>query len=253
MNHPARPLEDELLRVAEAGFDFAEITLEPPGGWGYDGRRIGSLLGELSLQGVGHTAYYLPIASPFPELREQSRRLLAVAFEAFAAAGVHLVNVHPDPITRMFSEAEVRIRNAEAIAQLADDAEERGVRLMVENLGRSFRDVEDLAPIFAASEKVGFHLDVGHAHMFRGKGEPNRTASLLEAFGDRLAHVHIHDNLGGEDLHLPLGVGTIDWREMARVLKGAGWNGTVTLEIFAEERAYLDASRRLWLDVWASV
>ena len=252
INNPALPLEDELERIAAGGFDFVDLTLEPPAGFPLDGERVGRVLADLGLPAVGHTAYYLPIASPFPELREEARRLMQAAFEAAAAAGIELVNVHPDPITRLFPREEVRARNAEAIARLAEDAEERGVTLMVENLGGSFARPEDLAPIFAASERARFHLDVGHAHMWRGAGEPNGAAELLEAFGERLAHVHVHDNLGGEDLHLPLGVGTIDWEEAVSTLKAAGWDGTVTLEVFARERAHLDLSRRLWLDWWAS-
>jgi sugar phosphate isomerase/epimerase len=252
MNNPAVPLEDELRRIAEAGFDFVDLTLEPPRAWPVDGERVGRLLAELGLTAVGHTAYYLPIASPFPELRERASGLLTAAFETFAAAGVRLVNVHPDPATRLFSEAEVRAWNAEAIARLVSDAEARGLTIMVENLGRSFSKVEDFEPIFAAAGNARFHLDVAHAHMWRGKGEPNRTAELLEAFRDRLAHVHVSDNLGGDDLHLPLGVGTIDWPEAVATLKSAGWDGTVTLEVFAHERAHLETSRRLWTEWWAA-
>ena len=253
MNNPFFPLEDELRRIAEGGFDFADLTLEPPGAWPADGERLGRLLAELGLAGVGHTAYYLPIASPFPELRERAFGLLRAAFETFAAAGVRLVNVHPDPATRLFREADVRAWNAEAIARLADDAEGYGLTIMVENLGRAFSTVEDFEPIFAAAQKARFHLDVGHAHMWRGKGEANGTAELLEALHDRLAHVHVSDNLGGDDLHLPLGVGTIDWPEVVTTLKTAGWDGTVTLEVFAPERAHLQTSRRLWTEWWASV
>jgi sugar phosphate isomerase/epimerase len=251
MNNPALPLEDELRRIAEARFDFADVTLEPPGAWPVAGETLARLLAGLGLTAVGHTAYYLPIASPFPELRERAFALLRAAFETFAAAGISLVNVHPDPVTRLFSERDVVAQNAEAIAQLANEAEALGLTLMVENLGRSFSTVEDLEPIFAAAPNARFHLDVGHAHMWRPKGEPNRTAELVAAFGDRLAHVHVSDNLGGDDLHLPLGVGTIDWPQVVATLKTTGWDGTVTLEVFAPERAHLETSRRLWLDWWA--
>ncbi len=252
MNTPALPLDDELRRIAEGGFDFVDLALEPPGAWPVDGERVGRLLTELGLAAVGHTAYYLPIASPFLELREQAFALVGAAFETFAAAGVRLVNVHPDPVSRLFSERDVLARNADAIARLTEDAEERGLTLMVENLGRSFSKVEDFEPIFAVADNARFHLDVAHAHMWRGKDEPNRTAELLQAFRDRLAHVHVSDNLGGEDLHLPLGVGTIDWPDVVATLKRAGWDGTVTLEVFAPERAYLETSRRLWLEWWGT-
>jgi sugar phosphate isomerase/epimerase len=252
MNHPARPLEEELRRIAAAGFDFVDLTLEPPRAWPANGERIGALLTELGLAAVGHTAYFLPIASPFPELQAQARRLVHSALDTFAAAGIRLVNLHPDPMTRLFPPPEVSLHNARAIAVLADDAAERGVTLMIENLGHSFSRVEDLEPIFEAAPRVAFHLDVGHANIGLGRGEENRSASLLEVFGSRLAHVHVSDNFGLDDLHLPLGAGNVDWPAAVRLLRGAGWDGTVTLEVFAAEHSHIALSRRLWLDWWAS-
>ena len=248
MNNPARPVEDELARIAAAGFDFVDLTVEPPQAWPVEGERVARLLAQHGLGIVGHTAYYLPIASAFPELREQAHRLLIRAFEAFAAAGAAAVNVHPDALNRLFAVEDVRARNAEALASLAEEAQRRGLRLMVENLGRSFSHPADIEPLLAASPDLAFHLDVGHANLARARDEPNRTADLVAAAGDRLAHVHVHDNNGVDDLHLPLGAGTIAWPEIVRTLKQAGYDGTVTLEVFAHP--YLTRSRELWLEWW---
>ncbi len=248
MNNPARALDDELGRIASAGFDFVDLTVEPPQAWPLDGERVARLLADHGLAVVGHTAYYLPIASPFPELREQAHRILIRAFETFAAAGAAAVNVHPDPLNRMFAVEDVRARNAEVLASLAEEAQQRGLRLMVENLGRSFSHAADFEPLLAASPALGFHLDVGHANLARARDEPNRAAELVAAFGDRLAHVHVHDNNGLDDLHLPLGAGTVPWPEIVATLKRAGYDGTVTLEVFAPP--YLERSRELWLEWW---
>ena len=250
MNNPALPLEQELERIAAAGFDFVDLTLEPPGAWPVDGAAVERMVRDRGLSVVGHTAYFLPIASPFRELSERAAELLEHALDVFAEVGATHVNVHGDPLTRPVEEGVER--NAEAIGRLAGRAADRGLTLMLENLGRSFARIEDLRPIFEAVDGLAFHLDVGHANMSRRPGEPNRTAELLQAFGERLAHVHVHDNLGVDDLHLPLAVGTVDWPAVVGALKNAGYDGTVTLEVFAEERAYLDLSRRLWLEWWES-
>jgi sugar phosphate isomerase/epimerase len=73
----------------------------------------------------------------------------------------------------------------------------------------------------------------------------------LEAFGPRLRHVHLHDNKGGSaDLHLPLGAGTLDAARYVRCLKAAGYDGTITLEVFTPDRQFFvysrDVLRRLW-------
>src|SRR5918911_310050 len=135
MNDPRLPLEAELRRIAAAGFDFVDLTLEPPGAWPADGAAIARLLAELELGAVGHTAFYLPIASPLRGLRQSAHRLFEQALDVFAAAGIHLVNVHPDPGPAHLAGDAVA-RNADAIGRLAEAAERRGLRLMVENLGR---------------------------------------------------------------------------------------------------------------------
>jgi sugar phosphate isomerase/epimerase len=248
MNNPALALEHELDRIGAAGFDFIDLTLEPPGAWPVDGGTVEKMVRDRGLSIVGHTAYFLPLASPYPELRERAAELFERALDVFADVGARRVNVHPDPLARPVEDAVER--NIEAIGRLAEQAAVRGITLMLENLGRSFARPEELRPIFEAVESLAFHLDVGHAHMARRPGEPNRTGELLEAFGSRLAHVHVHDNHGADDLHLPLAVGSIDWTDVVRALKSAGYDGTVTLEVFGDERSYLDLSRRLWLEWW---
>ncbi len=251
MNFPGRSVLKEIHRIHEDGFDFVDLTLEPPAAWTPDGKEVGRLLGDLGLAVVGHTAWYLPLASPFPELRATAKDLYRRALDTFVDAGVDLVNIHPDARVPLTSVDQVRARNAESIAELAADAAERGIRLMVENLDRLFAGVEDLAAVLDAVPEAGFHLDIGHANLRLALGERNRAVGLLEAFGSRLAHVHISDNRGGDaDLHLPLGAGVIDWRWAAQALKEAGYDGTVTLEVFSREREHLRTSRRLWLEWW---
>jgi sugar phosphate isomerase/epimerase len=252
MNYPGRSVAKELHRISEEGFDFVDLTLEPPAAWLPDGREVGRLMGDLGLTAVGHTPWHLPLASPFEDIKELARDHFRRALDTFADAGVRLVNVHPDPRVPMFQAERIRTRNAEVIAVLAGDAAQRSIRLMVENLDRMFSEVEEMRVVLDEVGALGFHLDVGHANLRLGARERNRTAALVEAFGDRLAHVHVSDNRGGtEDLHLPLGAGTIDWRAAIRVLKEAGYDGTVTLEVFSREREHLRVSRRLWLEWWS--
>jgi sugar phosphate isomerase/epimerase len=250
MNHPARPVDEEVRAIATAGFAFIDLTLEPPGAWPVDTDRLARLVEELGLAVVGHTSPHLPIASAFDGLRERAHEVLRECFAAFAELGAQVVNVHPDPMPSVTPRVEVGRRNAEAVSALTDDAAAAGVRLMVENMGRSFGTADELRPLFDAAPAALFHLDVGHAHLGRRPEDPNRTAELVEAFGDRLAHVHVHDNLGLEDLHLPLGVGSVDWSAVVHALRGRGYDGTVTIEIFAREADHIESSARLWRKWW---
>jgi sugar phosphate isomerase/epimerase len=252
MNHPARPVEDELRGIAGDGFEFVDLTLEPPSAWPVEGAELARLVRELGLRVVGHTSPHLPIASAFDGLRDRAHEILRQCFAIFAEIGAEVVNVHPDAMPSVIPRDVVIARNAEAVSTLADAAEAAGVRLMVENMGRAFATPEELRPLFEAAPRAGFHLDVGHAHLGRRPDEPNRAAALVEAFGERLAHVHVHDNLGVDDLHLPLGAGSVDWPEIVHVLRQAGYDSTVTIEIFSREAAHVETSRRVWQEWWGA-
>ncbi|MBW1857069.1 MAG: sugar phosphate isomerase/epimerase, partial [Deltaproteobacteria bacterium] len=51
-------------------------------------------------------------------------------------------------------------------------------------------------------------LDIGHGQLLR---EENASFTIIKRYPDRIKHIHLHDNLGGNmpenDLHLPPGKG----------------------------------------------
>jgi sugar phosphate isomerase/epimerase len=249
MNDPSRPLRAELERIRGLGFELVDLTLEPQGAWPVDPAEVRRWLDELGLAAVGHTAPFLPLASAYPELERAARAIFIRTCEAFHEIGIGLVNLHP--ANRGLRGKNAVERNAEAVAEVAARAAELGQRIMVENMGGAFGTPEELAPLVDAAPNVEFHLDLGHANI-RPYGQPTRARALIEAFAGRIAHVHVHDNKGRYDEHLPLGVGNADFADGARLLRAAGWDGTVTLEVFAKEPVYTHASRDLWLAAWAA-
>ena len=74
--------------------------------------------------------------------------------------------------------------------------------------------------------RLGLCLDVGHANTVVSKTPP---ADWLAPMLPDLRHVHLHDNHGALDEHLPLGTGTIDFAPILTVL-AAHPEITITLE-----------------------
>src|SRR5918911_4428273 len=122
MNNPFESLADEIGAISAAGFDYVDLTLEPPGAWPVVPREVRALVDETGLGVVGHTAWYLPVASPFPQLRAAARGLFVEAFDAFAAIGATYVTMHPDPVMRSYPRDEAIAGNADAVAELAEAA-----------------------------------------------------------------------------------------------------------------------------------
>ena len=251
MNHPMRDVGSELRRFSELGFDFVDLTLEPEMAppRGVDIAAVRDALRDTGLAAVGHTAWYLPIGSPFESVRRAALDELTVSLDVFAQLGVDRMNVHPDGhVPSLFSRDWVVGRNVDSCAILLERAKARGVRLMLENVSGVFGRVETLRKMFDQLPDLEWHLDVGHANL---GSATNTTPALLAALPGRLAHVHLSDNKGGDaDLHLPLGAGTIDWRWAIDVLKRSGFDDTITLEVFSPDDEYLSISRRKVRQLW---
>ena len=89
-----------------------------------------------------------------------------------------------------------------------------------------------MAPIFDALPSLNLTLDLGHAQLL---WDQNTSFGFIEKFPDRIRHIHLHDNLGGDsntdDLHLPVGKGAVDFEGIFRKLNQIGYDGTMTLEL----------------------
>ncbi len=249
MNDPAVDPVREAQWAAENGFDFIDLTLEGPaaGVEMLDRAAMAAVLSETGLGIVGHTAWYLPFGSPVKEVRAGAVAAVEATFETFVALGAALVNVHVDKGINAFAYDDTLRWNAESFAELAERAKGYGLTIIVENVVNNFNTAKAFRTLLGAHPDLRFHLDIAHANV---RGE--KTADFLKAHAAKLVHVHISDNKRVNDDHLPIGVGTIDWPQEIGLLKGSGYDGTITLEVFTPDRAFVIGSaarlRELWQD-----
>lgn len=250
MNNPMRDVMREITRIARLGFDFVDLTLEPPQARvdTVDLRRIRTALDEANLGVIGHTAYYLPFASGFDSIHQAAIHEAERCLDFFAELGVPAMNVHVDSRAPGYPPDWIRQRNIAAYTVLAERAERLGMVIMVEN-GEG-EDADFFAPIFEAVPGLGLHLDIGHANINTRK---SHAPSLLARYSDRLKHVHLSDNKGKGDDHLAIGAGTIDWKRELKALKAAGYDGTITLEVFYGDSDLITYSRNKVRTLWESL
>lgn len=74
--------------------------------------------------------------------------------------------------------------------------------------------------------RVGFCLDIGHAYIF----SPLASQAWVEAFGTKLLELHVHDNHGAVDEHLPCGAGQVDFGALFQHLATLPQRPIITLE-----------------------
>jgi sugar phosphate isomerase/epimerase len=252
MNHPACDPLAEIQWMADSGLDFVDLTIEPPAAaaWQISPKDIRDKLRDHNLPVVGHTAYYLPIGSPFRSLRKATCEELKTCLEIFAFLGAKWMNIHPDRQQHLHDRDEIIAYNIETFSELLPVARNLGIGIMVENVPVHFNSVEQLSELLDPLPELGLHLDIGHCNL-RGSLTGNSYEELIAVYGSRLRHVHLHDNKGGTaDLHLPLGTGNVDLAGCVRALKSAGYDETITLEVFSKDHHYLQYSRDVLRKIW---
>ena len=118
-------------------------------------------------------------------------------------------------------------------------------------ISNSLVDPDDFVEIFEMFPALKMTLDIGHANIGSKGGE--RVFGFIERFDDRIEHIHVSDNFGKEDSHLPVGTGTVDFPKIINAIKGIGYDKTITLEVFSRDRDYLKLSRDKLVDLFASL
>jgi len=178
-----------------------------------------SVHGPLAHDGLGN---------PYEPERRAAVRLHRRHMKVASRLGATLYIVHPDLQARP-APPNPEIVHAlewsfEELRALQDDL---GLPVGVENMAEP--DCSHFcAPGDLDLQGLGVVLDAGHAAVAGTLGEwlTDPQAPLL--------HVHLHDNqgVGGPDLHLPLGGGTIDVAPVLAVARAAG--ATMVFELTSE-------------------
>ncbi len=135
-------------------------------------------------------------------------------------------------------------KNVESVQKLLELGRKHEVEIAVENCpskyGFLLKNVDQFSRFFGeVGEEVGLVLDVGHSNI------DGQTIRLIEAFGEKIAHVHVHDNDGKHDLHLGVGSGTVNWREFAVAVKKTGFEGLVMVESYRSLEKSIQVMRTL--------
>src|SRR6266481_5453067 len=117
MNHPGSEVLKEIQWIAGMGFDFIDLTLEPPlaNARSVDLSKIRAALEDHHLRIVGHTAYYLSLCHPFESIRRAAIEELKICLHAFKTLGAQWMNVHPDRFAPLHDKKVVIERNLQSL------------------------------------------------------------------------------------------------------------------------------------------
>ncbi|NVM23160.1 MAG: sugar phosphate isomerase/epimerase [Desulfobacterales bacterium] len=249
MNDPSASVYDEIIAFGKAHYDFVDLTVEGPNALDLDVKRVRTLLEEYDLALVGHTDPCLPYAYPIKGIREACFTELKRCAKIFSALGAKVMNIHPSYSRPPAMKQDLLKLHLEALNPIVKMADSFGLSLALENFKTPFDSVSTYRTLLEEIPGLGVHLDVGHANL----GDDDAEA-FCKDLGSHVMHVHFSDNRSTDDHHMPLGVGSVDWRKAVSALKSIGYDGTITLEVFCDDRSvlfqYLEISRKFVLDLW---
>lgn len=231
-----------LKLAAEIGFDAYEINCAYPS-VELDNtppkvmNKAKDILEQSDMDVCVHAPFFeLNIAAFSQGIRKESIRIIGKAIDFCVEIGGNVIIVHSGDHT--YSELKSVPRddspmaklqwdnNIDSLKKINDYANARGVTVCLENLGfnsidRSFADLLEIRN--AVGESLQFTLDFGHARLGEGA---DKAISLL---GNHIKHIHLHDNRGTNDDHLPIGDGNYDFSEFIDYFRN--YPGIITLEM----------------------
>ncbi|MEW6263275.1 MAG: sugar phosphate isomerase/epimerase family protein [Thermodesulfobacteriota bacterium] len=225
------------------GFKTMEITLPCPAGQAEEDRYR-----ELALHhGLSYLAHGPEEGDPrdLEHLEKEYLPRVERAVQAAAGLGCLGLTIH-FWLEPRWLKPEVIDRKIKLLSEAASWGRRWGVPVNLENLSESWAALE---PVMSSIPDLGLTLDLGHAQLLR---KENASLDIIEHFFDRIRHIHLHDNQGGDsprdDLHLPPGQGAVPFQAIFTELKKRGYRGTATLEL---KPSQLVEARDWVAKVWA--
>ncbi len=193
---------------------------------------------SLRKAGFRSLSFHAPFRDVWPGAQDEEARRFAVRriSQAIALAPVFRpegVVVHGGYFGWLFDfHAEQWLASASrSFGELAEAAEKADTRLFVENV---FDEAPDhLVRLHEAvgSPRLRYCFDPGHAALF-SQVPLHRWA---EAFGKGIGLMHVHDNRGQRDDHLPVGEGSLNYRGVLLSVLDAGARPILTVEPHRKE------------------
>lgn len=231
---------EAVLRVAELGYPFAELSLKDPEDLKADIENLLTIKEDFGIKYIGH----------FPN--EDNPVNPEILTSIFLPKIKSLIDLCPKLsickctmhfwMDKRWIDPEVANAKVPILIDLVEYAASQKVTVCIENLSERY---ESFMPLFDKIPELMMTLDIGHAQLL---SKTNASFDFIFNCFERIGHIHIHDNKGGtkleDDLHLPLGMGVIDYPNILSLLKNRGYESTITMELKPEEMKQTEAEIR---------
>ncbi len=201
-------------------------------------KKLKKMLNENGLVYTLHSPMFgIDIGSVNPGIRKESIRQTKAGIDLIKELDGEIIIIHPPKTPFKMSSQDKPSRFSvvkkhvfqlakEAIGEIKQYAKKKGITVVLENCGVEFNDWEEnLADFLSLVDecKVNVCLDIGHAHCSWG------LEKTFQAVKEKIKCIHISDNRGKRDEHLPVGMGNINYHSILPDLRN--FSGLIVHEI----------------------
>ena len=149
-----------------------------------------------------------------PQVRSVAKARLLQTVETAQKLGISRIVVHAGFIPTVYFPEWFVPQSVEFWKELLEQVPE-GMTLALENVMEPGPEMQVQIVSAVSDPRLRLCLDVGHANCELSRTRPEDWVAPMLPW---LSHVHLHDNFGKNDLHLPLGQGNLPVERLLRRL-----------------------------------
>lgn len=257
LTNPSIDILEEIKTIGNLGFDFVEIAMEEPLGMPEilleNKKQISKLLDRYQLFALAHAPWWAELGTLFERIRkawiDEAKDFIMCAQKL----DIEKLNFHLHSrglvLKNEKSKKQVLNNYISSLNGIAKFGRKHNVKIILENptVKGEIVEFESFRYIVNNVEDIFVNIDIGHAFLHGGM---KNVVNYIRTFGDILEHVHVHDNNGKRDEHLPIGKGKIDYKRVVRELKKIDYDKTITFEVFSKNTNLVKDSmnkiKKLW-------
>jgi sugar phosphate isomerase/epimerase len=244
------PFDETASRIAAIGYDGLELLADVPHAWpaGLLGVQKQAILQTMERTGLAFSninafmmnaindhrqPYWHPsFIEPEPHYRQVRIDHTKRALDLCAELGAPHITTEPGgPLAPGQSRQAAINLFVEALKPLAEHAQKLGVLLLIEPEPELLLETTDHYLEVAerlGAPSIGLNFDVGHAFCVR-EDLPRAIAKLAP----HIRHYHLEDIASSRvHHHLVPGTGAIDFRAVVSAIRGTGYDGWLTVELY---------------------
>ncbi|MFQ5762941.1 MAG: sugar phosphate isomerase/epimerase family protein [Candidatus Bathyarchaeia archaeon] len=242
-------LERSLEELAVLGAECVELIDDVPHfphelRWKADLALIKEALSPFEGKVSVHSCFYeLNLGSAHSEIRRLTLRETKRCIDLAWRLEAEILTVHPgvSPFPKdMKIHGRVKQQFIQDLRECHIHAESLGIKLCLENCPSPqgfFHRLSEAEELRNRINVLNVTFDVGHAFIVENalgtRNIENRLARDIRRYGKGLiSHIHLHDNKGVKDNHLPIGDGAIRFKPIADALISASSPGQAILELW---------------------